>query len=107
MSIASAIHELTTLNSNLSWKDLFRSGMNIGRDAMGTMTNTLILAFVGSSLSLVIMIYFYDIPFTQLWSTDLVAREIIQSISGSIGIVMTVPMVTFISSIIMKYKATN
>lgn len=102
MSIASAIHELAVLNPELTSKELFRSGMNIGRDAMGTMSNTLILAFVGSSLSTIIMIYSYRIPLTQLWSTDLVAREVIQGISGSVGILMTVPFVTAFASLIMR-----
>lgn len=102
MSIASAIHELSTLNPELTAKELFRSGMNIGRDAMGTMSNTLILAFVGSSLSTIIMIYSYQIPLTQLWSTDLVAREVIQGIAGSVGIIMTVPLVALFTSLIMK-----
>lgn len=104
MSIASAIHELATINPELTAKELFRSGMNIGRDAMGTMSNTLILAFVGSSLSTLIMIYSYQLPLTQLWSTDLVAREVIQGISGSVGIIMTVPLVALFASVIMKWK---
>lgn len=104
MSIASAIHELSVLNPELQAKDLFRSGMNIGRDAMGTMSNTLILAFVGSSLSTIIMIYSYQIPTTQLWSADLVAREVIQGISGSVGIIMTVPLVAGIAAVIMRGK---
>ena len=104
MSISSSLNELHTLNPSLPSKDLFKSGMNIGRDAMGTMANTLILAFVGSSLNLIIMIYSYNIPLTQLWATDLVAREIIQGISGSIGIIMTVPFVAFFGSIIIKGK---
>ncbi|MEG1742046.1 MAG: YibE/F family protein, partial [Acetivibrio sp.] len=66
MSISSALNELHTINPQLQAKDLFKSGMNIGRDAMGTMANTLILAFVGSSLNLIIMIYSYHIPLTQL-----------------------------------------
>ncbi len=104
MSIASAIHELTAINPELTVKELFRSGMNIGRDAMGTMSNTLILAFVGSSLSTLIMIYSYQLPLTQLWSTDLVAREVIQGISGSVGIIMTVPLVALFAAVIMKWK---
>lgn len=102
MSIASSMHELAVLNKELSAKELFYSGMNIGRDAMGTMSNTLILAFVGSSLSMILMIYSYQIPFTQLISTDLVAREVIQGLSGSIGIIMTVPFVALIASAIMR-----
>lgn len=104
MSIASAIHELASVNEQLTARQLFASGMNIGRDAMGTMSNTLILAFVGSSLSTIIMIYSYNIPLTQLWSTDLVAREVIQGLSGSAGIVMTVPLVALFASLIMHGK---
>lgn len=98
MSIASAVHELHLVNGKLSFMELFRSGMNIGRDAMGTMANTLILAFAGSSFTLLLLIYFYNISFTQLMNTDLVAREVIQGLAGSIGIVLTVPIVAGLSA---------
>ena len=78
--------------------------MNIGRDAMGTMANTLILAFAGSSFTLLLLIYYYNIGFTQLINTDMVAREVIQGLSGSIGIVLTVPIVAFLSATIETYK---
>lgn len=102
MSIASAVHELHEVGPDLSVMELFRSGMNIGRDAMGTMANTLILAFAGSSFTLLLLVYFYDITPLQLMSTDLIAREVIQGISGSIGIVLTVPIVAFLSAKIEK-----
>ncbi len=104
MSIASSVHELHDVNKGLSAMELFRSGMNIGRDAMGTMANTLILAFAGSSFTLLLLIYYYNIPFTQLINTDLVAREVIQGISGSIGIVLTVPIVAFLASRVECYE---
>lgn len=104
MSIASSVNELHVLNPNLSVGDLFKSGMNIGRDTMGTMSNTLILAFVGSSFNLILMLYSYNVPFTQLWATDLVAREVIQGMAGSIGIIMTVPFVAFFGAVAMKNK---
>ncbi len=104
MSIASAVHELHEVNGSLKAKELFGSGMNIGRDAMGTMANTLILAFVGSSFTLLLLIYFYDISLTQLVSTDLIAREVIQGLSGSIGIVLTVPIVAALSAKIETSK---
>ncbi|ADL33011.1 YibE/F-like protein [Butyrivibrio proteoclasticus B316] len=104
MSIASAVHELHEVNDQMSAMELFRSGMNIGRDAMGTMANTLILAFAGSSFTLLLLIYYYNIGFTQLINTDMVAREVIQGLSGSIGIVLTVPIVAFLSATIETYK---
>lgn len=107
MSIASSIHELHSVNDKLNAVELFRSGMNIGRDAMGTMANTLILAFAGSSFTLLLLIYYYDISFTQLISTDLVAREVIQGLAGSIGIVLTVPIVAFLSAKIETMKLVS
>lgn len=98
MSIASAVNELYVLNPTLTIKELFKSGMNIGKDAMGTMANTLILAFAGTSLNMIILIYSYGVSFTQLINTDFVAIEVVRSIAGSLGIVGTVPAVAFISA---------
>ena len=65
---------------------------------MGTMANTLILAFAGSSLNMLILVQTYDIPFLQLINTDSIALEVVQSVAGSIGILLTVPLVAFISA---------
>ena len=101
MSIASAVWELREHNEELSARELFRSGMNIGRDAMGTMANTLILAFAGSSMNLLILVQVYDIPFLQLINTDFICIEVLQSVAGSIGILLTVPLVAAISAKLM------
>lgn len=101
MSISSAVCELHAVNPKLTSRELFRSGMNIGRDAMGTMANTLVLAFAGTSLNMMIFIYAYDVSYIQLLNTDFVAIEVIRSLAGSIGIVLTVPLVAFISSYLL------
>ena len=98
MTISSAVHELHILNPELKPIKLFKSGMNIGRDAMGTMANTLILAFAGSSLNMFVLVRAYDIPFIQLINADFIVIEILQSVAGSIGIVLTVPLVSLIAS---------
>ena len=98
MSIASALDELYALDGTLSVKALFASGMNIGRDAMGTMANTLVLAYVGSSLNMMILIYSYGVSFNQLMNTDFVAIEMIRAVAGSIGIICTVPCVAIITA---------
>lgn len=92
MSIVSALSELHKANPAMSSKKLFLAGMRIGQDAMGTMSNTLILAFAGNSLNMMLMIYSYGIGFQQLMNTDFIAIEIIRSIAGSIGIICTVPI---------------
>lgn len=100
MSISSAIHEMKELNPTIGVKQLLVSGLNIGRDAMGTMANTLILAFVGSSFTLLLLLYTYHLPLLQVINTDLIGREVIQGISGSIGIILTVPIVAMVASYI-------
>ena len=102
MNIASTIWELHERNPKLNARELFKSGMNIGRDAMGTMANTLILAFAGSSLNTLILVQVYDIPFTQLINTDFICIEILQSVAGSMGILLTTPLVAAISASIMS-----
>jgi len=101
LGITSSVWELHEQNPSLTAKKLFRSGMHIGRDAIGTMANTLILAFAGSSLNMLILIQTYDIPFIQLINTDYICIEIIQSIAGAMGILLTVPIVAFISAWLM------
>ena len=104
LGIASSVWEMRKQNPDASAKSLFRSGMQIGRDAMGTMANTLILAFAGSSLNMLILVQTYDIPFLQLINTDSIALEVVQSVAGSVGILLTVPLVAFISARLMARR---
>jgi uncharacterized membrane protein len=101
LGIVSSMWEIKTQNVSVNMKGLFRSGMQVGRDAMGTMANTLILAFAGSSLNMMILVQTYNIPFIQLVNTDYICLEIMQSVAGSMGILLTVPLVTFISAFVM------
>lgn len=104
MTISSALEEIHAANARLTVKELFRSGMKIGRDAMGTMANTLVLAFVGNSLNMMVLIYSYGVSFTQLMNTDFVAIEMIRAIAGSIGIIFTVPCVALMAAYAYKGK---
>lgn len=103
LGIASSVWEMREQNPDATAGSLFRSGMQIGRDAMGTMANTLILAFAGSSLNMLILVQTYDIPFLQLINTDSIALEVVQSVAGSFGILLTVPLVAFISARLMVH----
>lgn len=104
MSIASSLQELITVNPKLTRKQMIQSGMNIGRDMIGTMTNTLILAFVGSSFVLVMYIYSLNIPIYELLSSTLVATQIVHSLASSIGVILSVPITIIISSFILCKK---
>lgn len=98
ISIASSVQEIYISNTKISKKELFFSGMNVGRDMMGTMANTLILAFTGASLNMIIIIYYYNVGYNQLINMDMVNIEIIQGLTGSLAVILTVPIVAFISS---------
>ena len=101
MSIASALTEVHTVAPNRNTRELFRSGMNIGRDMVGTMTNTLILAFLGSGFALIIYLCSLGLSPYQLISSSYLTIEVVSSISSSIGVILSVPLTALISSVIL------
>ena len=92
VSMGAALGEIFCLDSAIGPGRLFRSGMNIGRDMIGTMTNTLILAFAGSALSTLIVLISYGVQYNQLMSSNFLTLEIAQGIAGSAAVVLTVPI---------------
>lgn len=104
MSISSTISEISAKNPSLSRKELFLSGIHVGRDMMGTMSNTLILAFTGGSINTLVYMYSYNYSGRQIMNMNDVAIEIIQGISSSMGVILTVPFVAFFSAWLMKRK---
>ena len=91
MSIASSLDEILFHKPDISDLDLMRSGLNIGRDIMGTMANTLVLAYVGSSLHLILLLMAYNNDIGAIVNRESIAVELLQSVAGSIGILFTVP----------------
>jgi uncharacterized membrane protein len=103
ITVASSVYEVYRNNRELGWRALFVAGMNVGRDMMGTMATTLILAFTGSSLMSLIVLYAYKVPYTQLVNMNMVTIEVMQGITGSIGVILTVPIVALVSAKFMPY----
>lgn len=104
MSIASALEEVHVADPGRDAKGLIKSGLNIGRDAMGTMANTLVLAYVGSALNMCVLIYSYGVGWRQLLCTDFVAIEVIRAIAGSVGIICAVPCVSVFAALLYTSK---
>lgn len=98
MSVSSAISEIHDKAPQLGCLELFKSGMNVGRDMMGTMSNTLIFAFVGSAVSELVINYAYNLPFRQIINSYNIGIEIMQGVSGSIGVILTVPAVAVVTA---------
>lgn len=104
MSISSSLHEIQCNAPHITRKELFHSGMTIGRDMIGTMSNTLILAYVGSSINLVVILYAYNYSVHQILSMYSIAIEIMSGIAGTMGIILTVPFTSFICALLLKRK---
>lgn len=104
MSIASAIEEIKKADPTLTTKDLMRAGMNVGRDIMGTMANTLILAYTGGALPLLILFMAYNTSAVHIFNSELIATEIVRAVAGSIGLIFSVPITAFLASLLFAHS---
>ncbi len=107
ISIASAIEEIKKANPELTAADLMRAGMNVGRDVMGTMANTLILAYTGGALPLLILFMAYDTSPVHIFNSELIATEIVRAVAGSIGLVFCIPITAFSASLLFARNDDN
>ena len=98
MSLSSALAEVHAADRTMDVRALFRSGMNIGRDMVGTMTNTLILAFLGSGLVLTLYLYSLGLSPHMLMSSAYLSWELVGGISSSVGVILSVPITAVIAA---------
>jgi uncharacterized membrane protein len=101
VSIASATQELYLTDINQSFNNLFKHAMNVGKDIMGTMTDTLILAYTGASLPLFLLLESYE-PKALLLNMEIIVTELNSALAGSIGIIFAIPLTAIIS--VFMYK---
>jgi len=102
MSISSAMTEIRRAAPTLSRRALFWSGMNVGRDVMGTMANTLILAYTGGSLALLLLVTAYEVEFIRLINMDSIASEVLRALAGSVGLVAAIPITALAAAWLMR-----
>ncbi|MCY6370765.1 YibE/F family protein [Clostridium ganghwense] len=102
MSIASAMNEIDDANPNISTASLMKAGMSVGHDIMGTMSNTLILAYVGASLQSVILLIAYKVSFIDIINQNIIATEVVRALSGSIGLIASIPITVLASGMLRK-----
>lgn len=107
MSISSAIDEIYKQNTSLTRKELFKAGMRVGRDMMGTDSNTLILAFAGGSVSTLLLDYAYALPYQQIINSNNIGIAIMQGLAGSFGIVLSVPLTVVICTVLFHKKQAD
>lgn len=101
MSAASSMQEVVHQNPSISAKELFRAGMRVGRDMMGTDSNTLILAFEGGSISELLLDYAYMLPYRQIINSNIIGIAVMQGLGGSFGVVLSVPVTVLLGSLLL------
>lgn len=104
MSIASALDELKQKNPNMVAKELFKSGMNIGADVIGTMTNTLILAYVGGAINTVLLFMVNNVPLDEILNIEMIATDVISALAASVGVIFSVPITAMAYAILNNKK---
>ena len=101
ISQVSTVEQLKLANKHLSQKELFKKAYQVGISHIASMTNTLFLAYAGASLPLLILFGSGTSAFAnwqQAINTELIATEIVRTLTGSIGLILAVPIATFIAS---------
>lgn len=104
MSISSSLYELRLKSPEIKPKELMKSGFAIGRDMMGTMANTLVLAYIGSSLTCVLLLVAYNANIEQVINKELIVAEILQALAGSMGMLLTLPLTSAICAVLYYGK---
>ena len=98
ISIASAINEIHDADPDLPFRELFRSGMHVGRDIAGTMANTLVLAYAGSALPLILLFLVAGMPMGKIFNLEIIAEEIIRALAGSTGLILCIPITAAVTA---------
>lgn len=108
ISIAAAQQEVGRNCPTLSRIELFQSGMAVGRDVMATDANTLILAYAGSSLPLVLLIASQpDLSMVRIFNLDLLVTEFVRALAGSVGLILSIPLTAAAGSFILASRQKN
>jgi uncharacterized membrane protein len=102
---ASAIFELVNANRELGWRELYHRSINIGRDHIASLVNTLLLAYVGAAMPLMMVFTIYQEPILRRLSREPIAEEIVRTLVGSMGLVLAVPITSLIASIVAQWTA--
>ncbi len=99
---ASVIRELAHVNPDFGLGELYRRGMNVGLDHIGSLVNTLVLAYTGAALPLFLLLSINDFTVARALNLELVASEVVHTLVGSIGLVLAVPFTTFVAALMFR-----
>ena len=93
-------YQILLKNNDMTKNDLFKAGMDVGCDIIGTMANTLTLAYTGSALTMILVQSTYGFSIADLLNHDFIFVEVLRSLAGSIGMILTVPLTALLASML-------
>lgn len=99
---ASIVREFAFVNPTMSTGDLYRVGMRVGRDHIGSLVNTLVLAYTGAALPLLLLLYLNGVELARALNLELVASEVVHTLVGSVGLMLAVPLTTFLAALLFR-----
>lgn len=102
MSVAAPLYELREQRPDMSGREVYRAGIRIGRDLVGTMCETLVLAFAGTAILSLLVFRSYGTTANQLMNSDYIAIEIAQSLTGSVAVILSVPVASLLAGLKRK-----
>ena len=104
LSITDELDRIKKTEADITWKELFKKGMETGKEMIGTMSNTLILVFIGGYLSITALFFSCGFTTAEILNRDIISEEIISALSGSIGVIYVVPIVSFVYAFLNREK---
>ena len=99
---ASVVRELAHVNPSFGLGELYKRGMNVGLDHIGSLVNTLVLAYTGAALPLFLLLNLNDFSVARALNLELVASEVVHTLVGSIGLVLAVPFTTLVAALLFR-----
>ena len=99
---ASVVRELAHVNPAFSVDELYRRGMNVGTDHVGSLVNTLVLAYTGAALPLFVLLNLGEFSLSRALNIELVAAEVVHTLVGSVGLVLAVPLTTIVAALMFR-----
>ena len=107
VDITAAVSEVVEKKPEIGWLEAAKSGMNVGRAAMGTMTTTLLLAYSGGCVALLMVFMAQGTPVDHILNYKYVAAEVLDTIAGSFGLVTVAPFTALVAGLILTKKSEN
>lgn len=99
---ASVVRELAHVNPAFGLPELYRRGMNVGLDHIGSLVDTLVLAYTGAALPLLVLLNLNDLTFARALNLELIATEVVHTLVGAVGLILAVPVTTLLAALLFR-----